>query len=314
MANRKFVSEFGLNMLNGLRLLLQQEHLSLIDQTGIKPHIYIISRRPRISIVPESIKCEGDLISGIFRKQIKDTFEEIPFKTNNYLGTTDLTFKSEYPYTEYEVIDNKTQKLLANGKSALLLAKLNPDYQAHLDLEILYVGQSYGVEGARTAGERLKKHETLQGIYSEAIRKSPDQEIWLFVSEFEEILLASFDGRHDEYETTEDQDNTHIKNVLNNEMTEQQKINFTEAALIRHFQPPYNKIYKDTFPNPAHKTYSECYDIDLNMVCVELQTDELAFRFWSENVPPNWLHFCSFPLHSKEERMYMFEIDGEVAL
>ncbi|MCK5171805.1 MAG: hypothetical protein KAR47_00325, partial [Planctomycetes bacterium] len=102
--------------------------------------------------------------------------------------------------------------------------------------------------------------------------------------------------------------------VTNTDITEQQQVNFTEAALIRYFQPPYNKIYKNSFPDPAHSTYSECYDIDLNMVCVEVQTEDLMLRLWSEHVEPKWIHFCSFPLHSREDRIYMLEFDGEDAL
>ena len=42
-----------------------------------------------------------------------------------------------------------------------------------LDLEVLYVGQAYGPDGRRSASERLAKHETLQAIYGEAVRRSP---------------------------------------------------------------------------------------------------------------------------------------------
>ncbi len=178
-------------------------------------------------------------------------------------------------------------------------------------MEVLYVGQAYGKDGSRNASDRLQCHTTLQGIYAEAIRKSPDQDIWLIVSSFEPLLLCSFDGRSQNYLTTDQQDSDHMKEVVDNDMTEQQQINFTEAALIKYFRPPYNKEYKDTFPNPAHSTYSECYDIDLNMVCVEVQTEDLMLGLWSEKVDPSWIHFCSFPLHSREDRVYMFELDGQ---
>ena len=108
-----------------------------------------------------------------------------------------------------------------------------------------------------------------------------------------------------------EEDSQHIDRVLVADMTEQQRINFIEAALIKYFQPPYNKIYKDSFPNPAHSTYSECYDIDLNMVCIEMQTESVGLRLWSESVEPHWEHFCVFPLHSREDRVYMFEMDGK---
>ena len=307
------MSEFGLNMINRYTLLLQQENLDQVDQTGIEPHIYIVGRRPRITLDPKSVKFTEDKVAGQFQKQIKDKLISIPFETRNLLGTSNVTLHCEYPHTDYKIY-NDTKGLVSSGKSALLLASLGPEFWEHLDLEVLYVGQSYGQDGSRTATERLRNHSTLQSIYAEAIKNSPDQEIWLILSTFEPMLIGSFDGRTKNYATTIEEDSEHICEVTNTDITEQQQVNFTEAALIRYFQPPYNKIYKNSFPDPAHSTYSECYDIDLNMVCVEVQTEDLMLRLWSEHVEPKWIHFCSFPLHSREDRIYMLEFDGEDAL
>jgi hypothetical protein len=162
------------------------------------------------------------------------------------LGTSDVTFQSEYPFTEYAFI-NKAGEWIARGKCALQLAMLGPQYWQHLDLEVLYVGQAYGRDGKRTATERLKSHATLQGIYAEAIKNSPDQEVWMILSTFEAYLLGSFDGRTKDYATSMEEDDEHISNVLRNEISEQQKINFTEAAIIKYFQPEYNKYTKTAF-------------------------------------------------------------------
>lgn len=313
MVQRKYISEFGLNMVNGYRLLLQQEHLNQVDQTGIEPHIYIVARRPRITLDPKSVKFTDDKVTGFFQKQIKEKLIPIPFETQNFLGTSNVSLRCEYPYTEYSIFD-ENNVVISNGKCALLLATLSPEFWQHLDLEVLYVGQSYGKDGKRTASERLQSHSTLQDIYAEAIKNSPDQDIWLILSTFEPLLLGSIDGRSKNYATTMEKDSEHICKVINTDITEQQQINFTEAALIRYFQPSYNKIYKGSFPNPAHSTYSECYDVDLNMVCVEVQTKDLGLRLWSEAIKPQWVHFCSFPLHSREDRVYMFEFEGKDAL
>lgn len=307
MNTRKYISEFGLNMCTGYRLLLQQDQLHKVAELEFDPHIYIIGRRPRITIDPTSVKITDDRVSGRFLKQVKSEFISIPFDVQNYLGTSDVTFQSEYPFTEFAFVD-KAGEILSCGKCALQLAACGYEYWNHLDLEVLYIGQSYGKDGARNAADRLANHSTLQGIYAEAIRNAPDQDVWMVLCSFEEYLLASFDGRSKNYATSEPEDNAHIKQVLSTPITEQQKINFTEAALIRYFQPEYNKIYKESFPNPAHSTYSECYDVDLNMVCVEVQTEDLGLRLWSEAAKPEWVHFCKFPLHSREERQFMFDV------
>ena len=305
MSERKYMSEFGLNMLSDKLILLQQDSLEQIDQSKIDPHIYIIARRPKITLDSKSIVFTDNKVTGIFKKQVKEKILDIPFEAVNNLGTSKATLKCEYPCTEYH-IEDVDNKVIAKGKCALLLGEMGTKYYSHLDLEVLYVGQSYGKNGSRKASERLTSHSTLQKIYAEAIKNSPDQDIWLILCRFSQMLLSCFDGRN-EFQATMKEDEEHFKKVLSAAITEQQQINFTEAALIRYFRPIYNKIYKDSFPNPAHSTYSECYDIDINMVCVELQTESIRGRLWSENSPANWIHFCKFPLHSREERKYMFD-------
>ncbi|MEI7219745.1 MULTISPECIES: hypothetical protein [Pectobacterium] len=315
MSERKFITEFGMNMLGARHVLLQQENLDEVNDINnpiyedFSPHIYFICRRPRITLVPESVKFTESEVTGLFRKQVKDKYIDIPFVTKNQLETSNVSLECEYPYTEFKIRDENND-VISEGKSVLLmLSCLGYEAQEHLDLEIIYIGQSFGCDGDRSAADRLAAHSTLQNIYAQAMKNTPDQEIWLILTDFEHpYLLISMDGRSENYGTTLEEDDQHINNVLSNEITARQRINFTEAALIRYFSPEYNKTYKDTFPSPAHTTYSECYDLDLNSVSVELQTDKFYTRVWSKVIEPDYIHFCTFPLHSKEERMYMFDI------
>jgi hypothetical protein len=95
--------------------------------------------------------------------------------------------------------------------------------------------------------------------------------------------------------------------VLNEPVTEQQEINFTEAALIKYFQPQYNKMFKNSFPSPAHATYSQCYALDINSVMVEIDTDDLNAPLWSAAVPAQYHHFITYEMHSPNDRRSMFE-------
>jgi hypothetical protein len=47
-----------------------------------------------------------------------------------------------------------------------------------------------------------------------------------------------------QYGTTTEEDDEHIDSVLGTEITEQQQINFTKAALIRYFDPEYNVLFR----------------------------------------------------------------------
>jgi len=307
MTTRKYISEFGLVSVAGYRRLLQQEHLDRVADAGIQPHIYFIGRRPRIMLEAESVKFGSEEVTGVFLIQRGMRTERFPFVGRNFLGTTDVKLECPYPHTEYAIRDSNGV-VISNGKVALLMATISSKFWPHLDLEVLYIGQAYGAEGERTAGIRLASHSTLQHIYAEAIRKSPDHEIWLLLCSFDMQLLASFDGISKNIKSTLARDTSHIDKVVSSPITEQQQINFTEAALIRYFQPEYNVIYKDSFPSPAHATYAQCYELDLNTLIAEINTEELMLRIWSHAVKPKWTHFAQFALHDAEERKAMFDL------
>lgn len=312
MSIRKYISEFSLHMQATLMLLLQQDDFDTAQAREVLDHnafhIYLICKRPRITIDPELFLATPELICGVFKIQKGNTFESVPFVTRNETGYNHLRLEAPYPHNRFALMTPDGQKI-SFGKVGTL-AHLVGIAGDRLDLEVLYVGQSYGTDGSRTAPERLRSHSTLQGIYAAATTNLPDNEIWLLLLKFDELVIASFDGTQKEYGTSEEQDREHIQNILRTRVSEQQKINFTEAALIRYFDAPYNKTYRDSFPSPAHGTYAACYDTDYNAVGVEVVTEELHCRLFSEKVAPAWWHTPHFPLHSREDRKSMFEIVG----
>ena len=315
MANRKYMTEFALNMYMSHDMLLQQDDLSKVSETNYfskaNPcHIYIICKRPRIVLNPKDFKIEHGKITFPFRVQKQNKFEDI-YVEALYGDDPDIVLISDYPYNFYKI--RKGDQTLQRGKTALLYQMLfqGDSSSTFLDLEVLYIGQSYGVSGARTAPDRLRSHSTLQGIYSEAIQRNPDSEIWLLLTSFEELLVTSIDGRMVIDPDLLEKDDKHVKKVTScifkEGLEEQQVINFTEAALIKYFQPQYNKEYKDTFPNPAHKTYAQCYDLDINSVCIEVNTEDINCKLYSIEVKPKWIHMKNFLLHAKEDRKSMFD-------
>lgn len=315
--SKRLPSEFAINMMLDKVAILQQGDLEAINSLNYfnneSPcHIYFICKRPRVSIDKSRITATEQYIELFFKIQREESFEEFSFKIENTFKTTDISIESKYPNTRFQLLVNG--EFILRASVAVFLQQFYQYLEKgdFLDLEVLYVGQSYGVEGARTAPDRLKSHSTLQNIYSKSIQNNPDCEIWLVLTSFSQINLMMFDGRTEFTEEERENDKERFQKVydkLNWEgINEQQKINFTEAALIKYFEPPYNKIYKETFPNPAHATYSECYDLDVNAVCIELQTFEQAnFCLFSQKIKSAPWHMENFPLHSPEERKSMFD-------
>ncbi len=316
MGKRKYISEFALNALITRYALAQQKDLERDDLSTYFDkdhpcHIYIIARRPRITLEPSSFQITPDAIRFNFKIQRQNDFHTVPCKATNNFGRSDLTLNCPYPHVEFAFVAPDGTTLL-NGKVAHLMTQFGLTFSDYLNLEVLYIGQSYGVDGARTAPQRLKSHSTLQSIYAEAISRSPDQDVWLMLCHVEFLLMIGMDPTQPT-QTTLDEDTAHIHNVVHKPVSEQQQINFAEAALIRYFQPEYNVMFKNVFPNPAHKTYSECYDVDLNSVMIEVQTEEGRFRLWSFSVSHEWVHMATFELHNREQRLSMFKMfDSDV--
>ncbi|WP_233635602.1 hypothetical protein [Hymenobacter setariae] len=129
-----------------------------------------------------------------FKIQREDKFDSLKVVIPNHWYSPDLRIDTKYPYNAFEIIVNGQIELKAKAAVFLQSMPFTQDRE-FLDLEVLYIGQSYGVDGARTAPDRLKSHSTLQNIYSEAIINNPDSEIWLALASFEQINLMLFDGR-----------------------------------------------------------------------------------------------------------------------
>jgi hypothetical protein len=282
------------------------EHSEIIQRLQEEPcHIYMICRRPRISIDPESFRADDTTISLDFVVHSENTLLKFPSVAENGFGRSDLTLQSTYPHNFFIITAPDGRRLRA--KSGLMASTLKvPNISRYLDLEVLYVGQAYGLDGSRSAIDRLRNHSTLQAIYAEALTQSPDKEIWLICWSFAPMLISSTDGRWSSYLSTDEEDEEHAKRVNEESITDQQQINFVEAALIRHFQPNFNVMFKNTFPSPAHATYAECYEIDLNHLIVEMNTEELGVKIFSKSCPATWHHTLNYNLHSLEERRSMF--------
>lgn len=309
MINRKFKTEFALHIIMDERYLVQQDSFKDIADLNFKPCIYMIGRRPKITINIDSIVITKDWINIQLLKQVKSSYKRLNLKIKNQFGRADIKILSEYPFTEYQLIDWNGD-ILNFGKVSLLLGILGTGQDSllkNLDIELLYVGQSYGQDGNKTAVDRLKSHSTLQGIYSKAMNQFPDQEIWILLADLDYQWISAIDEVSENHGTTNVENEQHINVVLESEISEKQRICLTEAALIKYFKPDYNKTYKSSFPSINHQVYSECYDLDLNAIIVTLDTTDLMTRFWTSNILPRNIHHCIFPLHSRAERQFMLD-------
>ncbi len=275
MTNREYISELAMNALIQRILLAQQGDLARPEigewfDAEHPCHIYMICRRPRVTLDTATVSVSKETISFKLVINYGQRTEAVLFSAPNDFGE-DLTVNSVYPFTEFEFV-RPEHGVVYSGKVAHLLLFAKDARQDQRDLEVLYIGQSYGDQGSRTAPERLQRHSTLQAIYAESISRSPEMDIWIVLCCVKALLFISMDPTKPT-RTSPDEDLSHLLQTVRHPPSEQEQINFAEAGLIRYFQPVYNEMFKETFPSSAHKTYSGCYDADLNGLMIEVQTE-----------------------------------------
>lgn len=309
-------TEFAINSFASMMTVLQPDDFNHIPPgtfSDQRPcHVYLIGSRPRIGVVKESLRANDRDISLAFKIWQQDTFTEVTLTLpNEFHEKGPYSIVSKYPFTTF-TLKSGTSGLTT--KSALILTNVRPKNidPKLIDLQVLYIGQSYGADGSRMAPERLAKHETLQAVYGEASRDYPDREIWVMLFSFEQLGIVQFDGvsgfSTKEFESDKGRAEKFLHTIWDGGITERQFINFTEAAMIRYFQPKYNNNFKYNFPNPAHSSYSECYGLDVNSVNVELGTfSAVRERLYSDTIVSKNTHFGTFALHNSNDRKGMFD-------
>jgi len=320
----KYASEFAVLMYLDKYQVLQQTELELFgkaqkDFTKNNPYnIYFILKRPKISIDPNY--CIKDKNSYELKYFIHVQDKKYERKFRKKINTDEYDFQTQYPYNYFSFINKNNPDLSCHYKLAVIVDNIHEKsdtLEPLLDYEVLYIGQGFGEDGKRTAIDRLSSHSTLQIIYSEAMQRNPDSEIWILLASFRQQNISAMNGLISMPPENEKEDFTRWLNFNNrkNPFSERQKINFTEAALIKTFLPKYNKEYKNTFPNPAHSSYSECYSLDINSIVVELDTTESRRWLYSESKPreidkdgleiPYW-QFGQFYFVTDEDRYKIF--------
>ncbi len=173
------------------------------------------------------------------------------------------------------------------------------------NLEVLYVGQSFA-SGNRSAFTRLQSHSTLQKILAEASYEDPDGEIFVATFVYEPYrILTLFDGKAKSV-ISDERDSNRFFSILERPLKKSQQISLAEAALIRYFQPRYNKIYKTNFPSTKVKVLASCYELDFSGLSVEINTDELNFQLFSDNVKPAMHHISNIELFANSDRAGFF--------
>ena len=204
--------------------------------------------------------------------------------------------------SHYYLVDHKGQRYTPREDWLISQLKAAPDFT----FDVQYVGQAYGKTGERNALARLKSHETLQKI---ALKGIPDGYQLSLLSQVSpgNMLITMFNPSAQNKDASGERLKAGLDKLFGTD--ERERIALYEAALIRYFQPKFNKEFRDSFPSTNLKVLRDCYDKDFSAVVAEINLETLPFAIGSNVVAPAVTHIAKFELHEKADRRAFF-FDG----
>jgi hypothetical protein len=303
-AVRKYMTEWTIGVTVSARMVARPQDFRLIDMREIDYpcHIYLVTRRPRMSIEPSSVAITDNRVRGILRLQREASWEEFPFESYHRLGPGPLRWVAEWPNENY-TIKNDKDEVIAEGVVANLQAQINTWPRAAKEHDIVYIGQAFGQKGERTAWDRLKNHGTVQRILADT---PPDKQVWLTLAAItDENLFPEIEPRFPA-ERSSEEDDEHSELVINavgsGSFREKEAVALAEAGLIRFFQPEYNNHMKYSFPASKHIALESVRRLDFHGLVVELQAMDIGALYGSSTRKYSSVHFAGFAIHQSNNR------------
>lgn len=311
MATRKYRTETILSFFTSDVVLVPPDQLHVPERkipANLKRrlkhcHIYIIGRRAALSFDPGDFSWDGEYARGKLLRKVGGVTNSSDYKFRLGLAAAGEIKVGAYPHRTLIEVGAEGEVVSTWPAAFVMRADLND--RSFVDLEVVYVGMAYG-KGDRSALDRLRKHETLQQILAETAATRPDDEVMVLMFKYEgPSLHAGMDGRAN-VEVDGDDDHEHFMSLIDNPISERQKIGLVEAGLIRYFRPYYNEKFKEKFPVFGQKVLDECYKLDFIGLSLEVNTEELPLRIWSKSQPAGHHHIAHFDLHDSSERRHFF--------
>lgn len=251
-----------------------------------KCHLYMICKRPRLSVVPTSINWTDEHISLKVSCPIRGVTHEGELRIFRpaHLRAAKSFSSSPFPHRELLALDESgnviSQMLFAN--MAHLIDSL-PAFAKQL--EVLYIGK--GLSG--NAQDRLANHATLQNVLAQVNSDDPEAEVF--------ALVYSFDYRRSvggliKSETDKEKALNLRKTIPRYAPTLEDRISLIEAAAISYFQTTkYNSHYLG-FPASDTNAARRAREAGTEFIAVQIDTENIGgVPIFSQSINPAATHF-----------------------
>jgi hypothetical protein len=272
-----------------------QESLDRLDNC----HVYFLTKRPRLSLVPNTIRASADTVSFEAEWKIKgDKHRETLKLPRDALHDTEHSFAvSPFPHRELVSYDANGEAIMSTlfATSAHLFEKLPNEAR---DLEVVYVGKGL----RNSARDRLVHHETLQKILGDLNSNDPDDEAFVVAYAFnyrKPVMVM----RGIPAEITGNQVLVRRKKVTDYKPSLDEQVSLVEATCISYFQTSkYNNHYLD-FPKRHQRVVRAVYDADFAYLTVQVDHAKIGGqRLFSQKIPPASDHLAMIDFRAREDR------------
>ena len=262
-------------------------------------HVYFLTKRPRLSLVPNTVQVSTDTVSLDAEWKIKGVKQRDTLKLpRDALHEAEHSFAvSPFPHRELVSYDADGQAIVSTlfATSVHLFENLPSEAR---DLEVVYIGKGL----RNSARDRLLHHETLQKILGDLNSNGPDDEAFVVTHAFnyrKPVMVM----RGIPAEITGSQVLVRRKKVADYRPSLEEQVSLVEATCISYFQTSkYNNHYLD-FPKRHHRVMRAVYDADFAFLTVQVDHEKIGGqRLFSQAVPPASDHLALIDFRAREDR------------
>jgi hypothetical protein len=220
----------------------QRRFSSLSDSSALatalrSSHWYIITRRPSVRIVGDSVQVHDNMLTADFVTRGNPAAPERVYTFgSDFYGAGELRDFQVYADGAYFSVDVGGE--LFHGDAWALASFLSTAEPGIARQEVLYIGKAFGEDGSQDAWKRTQKHKKLQRIYEDHVNDAYE----VFVAPLS--LERGYMSGDDHIDDAEDGPSLTAYHSTFGTLEGRllgASVNVVEHALIAYFVPPYNE-------------------------------------------------------------------------
>lgn len=272
---------YRISDLSNLRDHIPEALVERID----KCHLYMICKRPRLSLVPNTITWNAYSISMKVSCALNGVTHEGEVQVTRppELRDAKAFTASRFPHRELLALDqdgNVIQEMLFANFAHVI--DFLPSFAKQL--EVLYVGKGL----SKNAQDRLTNHETLQKVLAEINSDDPESEVFALVYRFDyqRSVGGMVTDKADALRWIQRHKNKPYKPTLDDQ------VSLIEAATISYFRTAkYNSHYIN-FPSTDTDAARRAREFEAEYIVVEIDNENIGgVPIFSQRVEPQATHY-----------------------